>query len=63
MIKDMDAAGIIESIKELPPEEQGKVVAFARTLPNQDTLEAMREPTDELPRFDSVEELFEELEQ
>ena len=57
----MNAAEVIEEIKRLPPEEQGKVVAFARHLPNAETLVAMAEPVDPSRSFDSVEELFAEL--
>ena len=32
-----------------------------RDLPNAETLEAMEEPIEDLPRFSSVESLFEEL--
>ena len=59
--KDMDAARIIEAIQRLPEEERGKVLEFVRNQPNSETLEAMREPVDALPRFDTVEELFKEL--
>lgn len=58
----MNAAEIIEHIKQLPPEERGKVVDFARHLPNEETLKAMAEPLENLKRFDSVEDLFAELE-
>ena len=57
----MNAAEIIEQIKHLPLEEQGKVVAFARHLPNEETLEAMAEPVNTLRSFNTVEELFSEL--
>jgi hypothetical protein len=62
MILLMNAAEIIEHIKQLPPGERDKVVAFARHLPNEETLEAMAEPLEDLKRFESVEELFAELE-
>lgn len=58
----MDAAQIIEQINRLPEEERGKVVEFIRHQPNAETLEAINEPTEGLPRFSSVEELFVELE-
>ena len=57
----MNAAEIIEQIKQLPPGERGKVVAFARHLPNAETLAAMAEPVDTSRSFNSVKELFAEL--
>lgn len=57
----MNATQIIAEITQLPLEEQSKVVDFVRHLPNQETLAAMQEPIDGLPRFDSVEELLKEL--
>lgn len=57
----MNAVEIIEEIKRLPDEERGKVVEFMRHIPNTETLEAMREPSEGLPRFNTVEELFAEL--
>lgn len=57
----MNAAEIIEEITRLPEEERGKVVEFLRHLPNAETVEAINEPTENLPRFDSVEDLFAEL--
>jgi len=57
----MNAAEIIEEIKRLPDQEREKVVEFARHIPNAETLEAINEPTEGLPRFSSVEELFEDL--
>ena len=53
----MNAAEIIEQIKQLPPEERGKVVAFTRHLPNEATLEAMAEPIDDLPRYTNMDEV------
>ncbi len=61
MFMFMNAAQIIEEIQRLPEEERGKVLDFVRHQPNAETLEAMREPADDLPRFESVEALFEEL--
>ena len=61
MLTNMDAAQIIEEIERLPEDERGKVLEFARNQPNAETLEAMREPIDDLPRFETVETLFEEL--
>ena len=57
----MNAAQIIEEIQRLPDDERGKVLDFARHQPNAETLKAMREPTDDLPRFEAVEDLFNEL--
>jgi hypothetical protein len=58
----MNATEIIEEISKLPEEEKGKVIEFLRHLPNAETIAAINEPVEGLPRFDSVEELFEELE-
>jgi mRNA-degrading endonuclease RelE of RelBE toxin-antitoxin system len=58
----MNAAEIIEQIKQLPPEERNKVVDFTRQLPNEETFKAMAEPMENLERFESVEDLFAELE-
>ena len=57
----MNAAEIIEEIQRLPAEEMGKVVEFMRHVPNAETLDAIHEPSEGLPRFNTVEELFEEL--
>lgn len=54
----MNAFEIIEAIKRLPDEERGKVVEFVRHIPNAETLEAMNEPSEGLPRFNTVEEFF-----
>jgi translation elongation factor EF-4 len=61
MLEIMNAAQIIEEIQRLPEDERGKVLDFARHQPNAETLEAMREPTDDLPRVETVEDLFKEL--
>jgi len=53
----MNAAEIIEEIAGLPENEKGKVVEFVRHLPNAQTLEAIHEPTDELPRYTSMDEV------
>jgi hypothetical protein len=53
----MNAVEIIEQIKQLPPEERDKVVDFTRHLPNEETLEAMAEPIDGLPRYASMDEV------
>lgn len=57
----MNALEIIEEIKRLPEDERGKVAEFMRHIPNAETIEAINEPTEGLPRFSTVEELFEEL--
>ena len=57
----MNAVDVIEEIKRLPEKERSKVVEFVRHLPNAETVEAINEPIEGLPRFDSVEELFREL--
>ena len=53
----MNAAEIIEEIAQLPESEKGKVVEFVRHLPNAETLEAINEPTDDLPRYTSMDEV------
>ena len=58
----MDAAEIIEEIIRLSEKEKVKVVEFVRHMPNAETIDAINEPTEGLPRFSTVEELFEELE-
>jgi len=57
----MKANQIIEEIQRLPEDERDKVLDFARHQPNAETIEAMREPTDDLPRFETAEDLFKEL--
>lgn len=61
MIILMGAHEIIKEITRLPESEKDKVVAFVRHLPNTETLKAINEPLEGLPRFASVEELFDEL--
>jgi predicted metallopeptidase len=61
-MQTMNAAEIIQEFNRLPEEEKGKVVEFLRHLPNAETQAAMNEPSEGLPRFDSVEDLFSELE-
>ena len=61
MLDTMNAAQIIDEIQRLPDDERGKVLDFVRHQPNAETLEAMRESTDDLPRFETVEDLFKEL--
>ncbi len=57
----MNATEVIEVIKCLPEEEKSKIVEFVRHLPNEKTVAAINEPIDNLPRFNSVEELFDDL--
>ena len=57
----MKAFEIIEEIKSLPSAEKNKVIEFVRSIPNAYTVEAIEEPLKDLPRFDSVDKLFEEL--
>lgn len=61
MLQSMNALEIIEEIKRLPEAERGKVLEFMRHIPNAETIEAINEPTEGLPRFNTVEELVEEL--
>ncbi len=61
MLENMNAAQIIEEIQRLSEGEKGKIVEFLRHQPNAETIAAMDEPTDRLPRFSSVDALFEEL--
>jgi hypothetical protein len=61
MVIIMNAAQIIEEIQRLSEDERGKVLDFARHQPNAETLEAIHESTCDLPRFETVEALFEEL--
>jgi len=53
----MNAAEIIEEIARLPENEKGKVVEFVRHLPNAETLEAINEPTEGLPRYRNMSEV------
>lgn len=62
MLHIMNAAEIIEEIQRLPEKERGKVVEFVRHQPNAETIAAMEEPIEGLPRYSSVDELFKELE-
>ena len=57
MLLRMNAAEIIEEIARLPENEKGKVVEFVRHLPNAETLEAINESTDGLPRYTSMDEV------
>jgi len=58
----IDAAKIIDEIKLLPADEQVKVIEYIRTIPNEETMQALDEPSDTLQRFNSVDALFSELE-
>jgi hypothetical protein len=57
MLHFMNATEIIEEIAQLPESEKGKVVEFVRHLPNAETLEAINESTDDLPRYTSIDEV------
>jgi hypothetical protein len=46
----MNAVEVIEEIRRLPEEEREKVVEFVRHLPNAETIEAINEPLEGLPR-------------
>ena len=58
----MDAAKIIDEFKLLPADEKVKVIEYIRTIPNEETVQAIDEPSDTLQRFNSVDALFSELE-
>ncbi len=53
----MNAVEVIEEIKRLPEEEREKVVEFVRHLPNAETIEAINEPLEGLPRYKSMSEV------
>jgi len=53
----MNAAEIIEEISRLPEDERGKVIDFVYHLPNAETVEAIEEPTEGLPRYKSMSEV------
>ena len=53
----MNAAEIIEEIARLPESEKGKVVDFVRHLPNAETVEAINEPTDDLPHYTTMNQV------
>ena len=57
----MNALEVIEEIKSLPSAEKNKVIEFVRSITGTNTIEAIEEPLKDLPRFDSVDQLFEEL--
>ena len=58
----IDAAKIIDEFKLLPADEKVKVIEYIRTIPNEETVQAIDEPSDTLQRFNSVDALFSELE-
>ncbi|MGZ0655323.1 hypothetical protein ACWPKO_13075 [Coraliomargarita sp. W4R53] len=53
----MNAAEIIEEIARLPESEKGVVIDFVRHLPNAETLDAINEPADDLPRYSNMDEV------
>ncbi|MCH8476100.1 MAG: hypothetical protein LAT55_12840 [Opitutales bacterium] len=53
----MNAAEIIEEIARLPEDEKGKVVEFVRHLPNAETIAAINEPLEGLPRYHNMSEV------
>jgi len=59
----MNAATIIEEIKSLPEDERGKVIDFVRHIPNHETLDAMNEPTEGLPRYKNMNDVRAALKQ
>ena len=61
MLSFMNAAQIIEEITRLSENEKGKVVEFVRHLPNAETLEAINEPADVLPRYTNMDEVSSKL--
>ena len=57
----MKALEIIEEIKSLPSAQKDRAIEFVHSITGTDTIEAIEEPLKDLPRFDSVDQLFEEL--
>jgi hypothetical protein len=57
MLTSMNAVEVIEEIKRLPENERSKVLDFVRHLPNAETVEAINEPTEGLPRYKSMSEV------
>lgn len=53
----MNAAEVIEKIVKMPQEEQNKVVKFMRNTPNQDTIDAINEPLENLSVYKSMNEV------
>lgn len=56
-VTPMNAAEIIEEIARLPEGEKGKILDFVRHLPNPETLEAINESADDLPRYTNMDEV------
>ena len=57
----MKALEVIEEIKNLPSAQKDRAIEFVRSITGTHTIEAIEEPLKDLPRFDSVDQLFEEL--
>ena len=59
----MNAFEVIEQIKQLPSDERGKVIAFVRKIPNDETVAALEEARnhDKLDSYRSADEMFEVL--
>ena len=57
----MKALEIIEEIKSLPSAQKDRAIEFVRSITGTDTIEAIEEPLKDLPRFDLVNQFFEEL--
>ena len=57
----MKALEVIEEIKSLRSAQKDRAIEFFRSITGTDTIEAIEEPLKDLPRFDSVDQLFEEL--
>ena len=53
----MNAAEILEEIQRLPEDERNKVVDFVRNIPNAETVKAINEPLEGLPRYKSMDEV------
>lgn len=53
----MNAAEILEEIQRLPEDERNKVVDFVRNIPNTETVEAINEPLEGLPRYKNMDEV------
>lgn len=57
IVRIMNAAEIIREISLLPEGERGKVIDFVHHLPNAETMEAINEPVEGLPRYKSMSEV------
>ena len=53
----MNAAEILEEIQRLPEDERNKVVDFVRNIPNAETIKAINEQLEGLPRYKSMDEV------